>query len=1038
MGMDSHCPVILVVDDEPVNIEVLNAVLQDDYNVLFATNGLDALQIAATHRPDLILLDIMLPEMDGREVLSRLQADVNLCDIPVIFVTAMSGEGEEAAGLELGAVDYMTKPINPAVVHLRVKNQLELKQHRTRLEEIVKVRTAELIHARDEAREQEELLWTVFASSLDVFIMIDEQGKVLEFNPAAEKLFGFTRSQVIGQEVVDFIVPPEWREAHRQALVRFKKQFDTGEWTPIRRRVTFDGLRADGKLVDLEIAISSIVSQGRPIYTAFMRDITSYKQVMLSLNAALGTAEDSFRAKDLFLANMSHEIRTPMNGVLGMIDLALGVELSDKARNFLSQAKSSSHILLRVINDILDYSKMEAGRLIMESVDFYLGDVLEDAINLFRQVAIDKDLELVVSAPPQSIGVLVGDRLRIQQVLVNLVGNAVKFTRAGDICLKAVLVEQTEEMVRIEFSIKDTGIGISDEQVSLLFTPFVQADSSVTRKFGGTGLGLTICKRLVEMMGGKIWVNSTPGKGSRFSFTVVLGRNHQTVPYSPIVPEDLKGLKTLVVEDNVEAQLVAMDMLQHLGMETTCVDSGEHCLETLKLAADQGSPFDLILLDWQLPGLNGLAVAKVIMEWATRPKIIIMTAFGKEEIIQDANRQGVDACLIKPMTPSLLLDTILDVFGKTVTKIYDANLHGVERVEVIRRVGGAQVLLVEDNLINQHVAQEMLDSVGVVTTLANNGQEAIQILSNQKFELVFMDVQMPVMDGYKATRKLRSMEMFQDLPIIAMTAHALAGDRENCLAAGMNDYLPKPIDINQLFQILVKWINPQHNPVNVSALLAKAAENQQSQMSMGDWPGIQVQDALVRLGSSLDFYKTMWWDFMRDHQQVVEEIRTALFVVGDDEMGRSRAHTLKGVAGNLGARELSLAASALEQSIHAKMRHEWGGLLEKLERAMKQVKESVATLGQTVHSADELTTSMENVDREAVALHLTTMTAWLKKGNVKAGESLEPLHKLLVGTDLQVEVSKLERAMDQFAFDEAIHHLETLANVLHVSIGEQR
>ncbi|MBF0161112.1 MAG: response regulator [Magnetococcales bacterium] len=1053
MPLPPQTQVVLIVDDEPVNIEVLNEILQDDYRVLFATRGVDALEIARAQRPDLILLDVMMPEMDGREVCARIKADPDLQEIPVIFVTAMSGEMDETIGLEAGAVDYITKPVSPAVVQLRVKNQLELKRHRDRLEELVKARTLALSNAHDAAREREELLWTVFASSLDAFIMMDAQGKVVEFNPAASALFGYSREQLIGQDLAEFIIPPEWRSPYRQALAHANQRLSIEGGSPVGRRMSVDGLRADGKMVDLEVTVSLVRAHGQPLYTAFLRDITSAKQLRISLNAALSTAESAFRAKDLFLANMSHEIRTPMNGVLGMIDLALGSDSHDRVREFLSHAKSSSHILLRVINDILDYSKIESGKLLMESVDFYLGDVLADAINLFRQMAIDKDLELVISAPPQSIGMLVGDRLRLQQILVNLVSNAIKFTQEGGIQIKAVLVEETEERVRLEFAVKDTGIGISEEQIALLFSPFVQADSSITRQFGGTGLGLTICKRLVEMMGGEIWIASTPQVGSTFYFTVMLGRNRQTTPYRPLLPDDLHGTRTLVVDDNLDARVVTSEMLNQMGMLASAVESGQQGLDTLLAAVRQGTPYALVLLDWRMPDMNGLETAQRILAEpllngattgttaAARPiKIIMMTAFGKEEIMQQARRAGVGACLIKPMTPSLLLDTILDVFEKTSTKVYDTRLHGIDKTAVIRHVGGATVLLAEDNPINQRVAREMLENLGLTVTVVNNGQEAIHLLLNQSFDLVFMDVQMPVLDGYQATRQLRAMESFQTLPIIAMTAHALVGDRENCLAAGMSDYMAKPIDLQQLFRLLIRWIKPQGNPVNVSALLTQAAEREDTQKGLEDLPGIQVQAALAALGATVAFYKEMWRDFARDHQQDTEKIRAALFVTEDADSARLHAHSIKGMAGNLGARRLYAAAHDLELAIAHAHRDEWPRLLELFEQAMVEVLQSVTTLLDQETAAGPLEHTTESTawdgDREAVARHVATMTHWLQKGSLEATESLEPLRRLLSGSPWQQELSRLERAVDQFAFDAACQHLAAIA--AHVRQSQEK
>lgn len=1038
MPVDARIPVLLVVDDEPVNIEILNEILQDDYKILFATNGLDALEVAAAQKPDLILLDVMMPELDGREVCLRMKADARLQEIPIIFISALSGQEDEVVGLEVGAVDYITKPVNPEIVRLRVKTHLELKQHRDRLEELVQVRTAELMRAHDAARERESLLWTVLSSSLDPFIMMDAQGLVVEFNPAAEQLFGYRRDQVLGKELAAFIVPMEWREQHRRALTQVGSFSDN-------RRFKTDGLRSDGKIVDLEIAVSTVLAHGQPLYTAFLRDITSTKQLLFSLGSALDTAESAFRAKDLFLANMSHEIRTPMNGVLGMVDLALGLELPAKAREYLSHAKASSQILLRVINDILDFSKIESGKLQIDSVEFYLGDLLADAVNMFRHASMNKDLELVVAAPPRSIGLLVGDRLRIQQILINLLSNAIKFTKEGDICLKVVPVEQTKETVRLEFSVRDSGIGLSEAQMERLFSPFVQADSSTTRHFGGTGLGLAICKRLVEMMGGEIWVTSTPNAGSCFYFTVVVGHSHRVAPYHPDMPDDMKGMQVLVVDDHADVREVTTSILQQMGMAVVAVESGQQALDVLQAAAHQHAPYALVLLDWRMPEMDGVETARRIFSEEKdssqkKPKVIMMTAFGKEDLIQQVRRMGVDGCLIKPITPSLLLDTILDIFGKTTSDSYGLDGGETDRVALVRWLGGAPILLVEDNPINQRVAREILESIGIVVTVANDGQEAIHKVLNGSFALVLMDVQMPVMDGYQATKRLREMEAFKALPIIAMTAHALTGDRENCLNAGMSDYVSKPIDFKQLFNVLTRWIKPQDNGVDPALLLARSVEKEESQRDDGDLPGIHMQAAMAGLCASRAFYEQILLDFARDYSQVAEEIRTALFVRDDLASGQLQIHSIKGVAGNIGARALQAAASHLEESVVGGRRAEWVHLLERFERAMAQVLQSVALLEKEREPpAQPSPISPEEqgraVDWDAVMQHVTAMTKQLESGNIQASQHLEPLNRLLAGQPFQRELANLAWEVEQFSFDVACLHLEKIANKINILKG---
>ena len=692
MEAESSPQTILIVDDQPINISILDELFHDEYQLLFATNGAEAITLTRDHQPDLILLDIVMPDMDGHEVCSILKADATTENIPIIFVTAMHEGSAESLGLELGAVDYITKPIHPISVKVRVKNQLELKQHRDQLETLVKQQTSELVQSRDQAREgerqaqiDEHLLVTILESSLDAFIMADHQGTILNVNPAAEQLFGYEQKSLVGRNLTETIIPPELRQKQNRAMrqasglarepaseknTRNNSAQTMVNWSLRSQRITSEGLRRDGKRVDLEISLSKVSAHGQPIYSSFLRDITAKKQLRQALHSTLCVAEASFQEKDRFLATMSHEIRTPMHGVLGMIELALRTEPSAKICQFLQQAKASSHILLRVINDILDYSKMTADNMVLESTNFYLDTVLDHTVNLFQGVVLQKKLQLHCVASPPSVGELVGDPLRLQQILLNLVGNAIKFTQEGSVTITTRVVEETPVRVCLEFAIQDTGIGLLETQISQLFSPFVQADSSTTREFGGTGLGLTICKRLVEMMAGRIWVESTHHVGSTFYFSVILDRNSHSHP---------------VIDKTVQT------------------------LDTHALA-------------------------------------------------------------------------------------------------------GRSVLLVDDNAINRLVASELLESINMQVSHASNGQEAVDAITKQPFDLVFMGILMPIMDGYQATQRIRTLEHGQEVPIIAMTATVIAGEREKCFTVGMNDCLIKPIDFEQIFAILLKWVTPLESP----------------------------------------------------------------------------------------------------------------------------------------------------------------------------------------------------------------------------------
>ncbi len=652
-------------------------------------------------------------------------------------------------------------------------------------------------------------------------------------------------------------------------------------------------MRANGDIIDLEMAPTLVESHGKLSLTVFIHDITERKQLVKSLMDTLEVAESANRAKSSFLANMSHEIRTPMNGVLGMIELALGSDPSDKTQEYLFHAKRSSTALLSIINDILDFSKIEAGKMAVEPVEFYLGDIFEECVNMFKHEAASKSLELVVSAPVKSLGTLIGDRLRIQQILVNLLGNAIKFTKQGEIVISARPLERGEEQVMLEFSVRDTGIGLTEEQISRLFSPFEQADGSTTRKYGGTGLGLTISKRLIEIMDGEMWVESTPDVGSTFFFKVPLERQKRAKRCTLEVPEDVKKMKFMVVDDNDSARMVMTDTLDFLQLDSTPLASGAEALAQLQASNHEANHYDVVLLDWRMPDMDGLEVAKQILgdpafsyhpdptgSPETRlPKIIMMTAFGHDQTIHQAKKIGIDSFLLKPMSPTTLLDAILLIFGMNVERKKECKKDGIDKAQLIQRLGGSRILLVEDNAINQRVAREILESVAISVTVVGNGQECLDILEQERFDLILMDIQMPIMDGHLATKRIRSQSRFDDIPIVAMTAHALTGDREHCIASGMDDYVTKPVVIEKFFETISKWIKPQNNTSQLpmpNASSTDAPENL-SEENLPELDGIDVQSALRRLGGNMALFGEMWRDFRVDHQKSVESLHQALF-----------------------------------------------------------------------------------------------------------------------------------------------------------------
>jgi two-component system, sensor histidine kinase and response regulator len=834
----------------------------------------------------------------------------------------------------------------------RKKYQEELLHHRENLEEMVKERTAEL-------RASEEKSRLLLESVGDGIFGVELNGKVAFINPAANRMLGYAPEELIGKEIHEKI-----HHSHADGSVYPKSECPMyltqvdGTDQHIADEVLW---RKDGSSFSVEYTSMPIKKDEQVVGAVItFRDITERKKAEDELRIAKETAVEATKAKSEFLANMSHEIRTPMNAIIGMAHLALKTDLTAKQYDYLKKVDSSAKSLLGIINDILDFSKIEAGKLDMESVDFQLEDTLDNISTLAGIKTQQKELELLFKTDPSVPTTLVGDPLRLGQILINLSNNAVKFTDVGEIVISTELVKKDKAQVTLKFSVQDTGVGMTSEQAAKLFQPFAQADSSTTRKYGGTGLGLTISKRLAEMMGGQIWVESKPGRGSTFSFTANfgLGKEKAKKQYKPA--SELHGMKVLVVDDNATSRDILQEMLESFTFEVTVAASGPEGITELENAKED-RPFELVVIDWKMPGMDGIEASKRIKNHeglSKVPAIVLVTAYGREEIMQQAEEVGLEGFLLKPVNPSMLFDTIIQAFGENVPEISRVVQRHEQEAEALEHIRGANVLLVEDNEINQQVAKEILEGAGLIVTLAADGQKGVNAVKKNKYDVVLMDVQMPVMDGYTATREIRKDKHFKDLPIIAMTAHAMAGDEDKSLEAGMNGHVTKPIDPDQLFSALQKWIKPskkqaQDQQPEVPAVQSNSDKAVPAEDGLPEsLPGFDLADGLKRLQGNERLYRKLLLSFATDYNAVAAEIWQALDAE-DFDQAHSLVHNLKGLAGNLAAVQLQAAAMSLERLVKGVDRKapspaKLNLRFSELENALNQALESAQSLGASV------------------------------------------------------------------------------------------
>ncbi|MDB5966039.1 MAG: histidine kinase, partial [Polaromonas sp.] len=745
--------------------------------------------------------------------------------------------------------------------------------------------------ATEQAEREQATMASLINSLPDPIFYKNLQGRYLGCNEAFAQIIGHPVAAIVGhtdRQLLDAGWAEEVTALDAHILTQLEKH-SREHWVDYKdgRRELFETVKAPFR--DREGRLLGIMGIGR--------SITERKKAEDEIRRAKEIAEEATHLKSDFLANMSHEIRKPMNAIIGMSHLALKTDLTERQRDYIGKVQSSGQHLLGIINDILDFSKVEAGKLTIEQVDFEIAKVMDNVANLITEKCSAKGLELVFDIPPDVPQWLVGDSLRVSQILINYANNAVKYTEHGEIVISVRVHEQTAEDVLLHFSVHDTGIGLTQEQISRLFQSFSQADSSTTRKFGGTGLGLAISKNLAGLMGGEVGVSSVYGSGSAFWFTVRLGIS--LAPRRILLPNpDLRGRHALVVDDNGHARSVLREMLEGMTFEVTDVASGPAAVEALRAAQFRAKPIEVVYLDWRMPVMDGMETARQIraLGLEVEPVLVMVSAYGREEMIREAELLGISTVLVKPVTPSLLFDTTMQALGGRRPEVRTGGPVAGHGVELLKAMRGARILLAEDNDINQQIACELLRDAGFEVEVADNGKFALEMLQHRPYDLVLMDMQMPVMDGLEATAAIRRIPALAGLPIVAMTANAMAEDRRSCMDAGMNDFLSKPVNPKDLWAMLLKWLPQPAAPRAPQAPAApEVAVPQPAPQAGGQLPegiaGLDVRDGLGRMMGKRPLYLTMLRRYVAGQKDCVRAIRAAL-EAGDTATAQRVAHTL--------------------------------------------------------------------------------------------------------------------------------------------------
>jgi PAS domain S-box-containing protein len=904
----------------------------------------------------------------------------------------------------------------------RIKQSM-LKQANAELEHQVAIRAAEISHVNMLQR-------SILEGAGYAIIATDVDGLITAFNPAAERLLGYKATEVVQQQTPAIFHVPAEVERHAAKLsvelgvaveVGFATfvakahsgQQDANRWTYITKT---------GQHIPVKLIVSALTDETGNLagFLGIAFDLTEQLAHDAELAKAKEQAEIASKAKSDFLANMSHEIRTPMNAILGLLQLVANTTLDNRQADYIEKTQRAAMSLLTLLNDILDFSKVEAGKLELDPHPFSLPTLMQDIGIILSSGLEDKEIEVLFRIAPDVPQQLVGDSVRIQQVLLNLAGNAIKFTSQGEVVIAITVAENNTDNLRLQFNVRDTGIGMTAEQQKAIFTGFHQAESSISRRFGGTGLGLAISKRLINLMQGHINVKSQAGQGSDFQFDIVLQHGAKDCAAehnaNAAIPSDLK---ILIVDDNANARIILQEMATSFGWQADVASSAEQAITLLEQAQTTASPYTIVFVDWRMPDMDGLAFAEHVRQGtaaSTTPLVVMVTAYGKEMLTKhaDSHQQLLDAFLIKPVTHDMMLKTVKDILSASSPADSEP-----KRAIASKPLSGLTLLLVEDNLTNQLVAAELLKTQGASIDVASSGEQALALLARQSngYDLVLMDIQMPHMDGYETTRRIRQQATFSNLPIVAMTANVLPTDKAACLAAGMNDHIAKPFSLDDVVAKVLHYCQvPTTEPV-----AAKYRFADKTTLAFCQQHGVQLELAYARLGESVELYVKVLHQFIQDLTSAPVTLQQEAVTPAAMKL---LFHSLKGAAGTVGFTALANMASQQETALNDDKQNSTTDIKVVL-GSIAKAKDTALQLLSMLDTAPQQATRIATVAEPELQPQLHQLLNYLSSANMAAVPLFQQLYSQILRIDPQL-AAQMNSAVSALDFAAATAILRSL------------